>query len=129
MFDRPTIETKRKKPSNQKTFNRTCTYFEEAVKDLEYYERTSSETKGSMGLQRANAATKIAGQLCTVINKRMAAGRTADQTRLTTIAAATRGHGTSITRFETQFATINTTLTTIAANITTNGGGGVGATE
>ena len=124
MFDRPTMATWRKKPSNETTFRRACIYFEEAVKDLEYYERTSSETKGSMGLQGANAATEIAGQLRTVIEERMAAGRVADQTRLTTIAAATEGHGTSIARFETQLATMNATLATIATSIATNSGGG-----
>ena len=60
MFDRPTMATWRKNLSNQKTFNRACTYFEEAVKDLDYYARTGSKTKGSLGLQGANTATNIA---------------------------------------------------------------------
>ena len=56
-FDCPTMETWRKKPANQKTFANACTFYEEIVKDLKHYKRTTGETKGSMDLQGANAAT------------------------------------------------------------------------
>jgi hypothetical protein len=36
MFDRPTMAIWRKKPANKKTFAKACTYFEEAVKDIEH---------------------------------------------------------------------------------------------